>query len=87
MDHEKSFNKALENSTTWWTLGVAMAGWFGSQAMDAVAVEESATSTVTEAATRTAPEWVAPTVLATPVVSYLLFTLYRNQVGNLSLAV
>ncbi|KAG0570068.1 hypothetical protein KC19_6G136400 [Ceratodon purpureus] len=80
-EHADSFNKALEKSSTWWTLGVAMAGWFGSQAMDAIAVEESAPAAVAQAVTRTAPEWVAPTVLATPVVSYLLFTWYRNAVN------
>jgi len=84
MEDEKSLNKALEISGTWWTLGVlATTGLFGiSQTMDAIAADESVTSAIT-AATKEAPGWVAPSVLAFPVVSYVLFTLYRNEVGDI----
>jgi len=63
------------------TLGVAMAGWLASyQPVDyATAAEDSAT--ITEAATKTAPEWVAPFVLAVPVASYILFFFYRSKVN------
>ncbi|KAG0626633.1 hypothetical protein M758_2G139500 [Ceratodon purpureus] len=81
VEHDKSLNKALEISGTWWTLGVlATAGLFGSQALDAIAADESVTAALT-AATREAPGWVAPSVFAFPVVSYILFTLYRNEVN------
>ena len=83
VEHDKSLNKALEISSTWWTLGVvATAGLFGSQTLDAVAADESVTSAVT-AITREAPAWVAPSVLAFPVASYILFTVYRNKVGDI----
>lgn len=63
------------------TLGVTMAGWLGSyQPLDCATAAESSEA-ITEAATRTAPEWVAPFVLAVPVVSYLLFTFYRSKVN------
>lgn len=78
-EHVNSLNKVFEKSVI---LGLAMAGWFGSHSMDAIAAdEESVTAAVKEAATNTAPEWVAPSVLAFPVVSYILFTLYRNKVN------
>lgn len=77
VDEEKSVGKALEISGTWWTLGIlATAGLFGASSLDAIAADESLTSAVTEA-----PNWIAPSVLAFPVVSYLLFTLYRNNVN------
>lgn len=75
-------NKATEISGTWWTLGLAMAGLFGIQAMDAIAADESVTYAVT-AASMNASVWVAPTVLALPLVSYLLFTLYCNKERSL----
>jgi len=46
----------------------------------ATAAEDSAT--ITKAATKTAPEWVAPFVLAVPVASYILFFFYRSKVGE-----
>jgi len=77
VEEEKSVGKALEISGTWWTLGIlATAGLFGASSLDAIAADESLTSAVTEA-----PNWIAPSVLAFPVVSYLLFTLYRNNVN------
>lgn len=78
LEHANSSHGALEKSVSWWTLGVAMVGWYGSQAMDSIAAEES----VSSAASEVAPGWVAPSVLAFPVVSYFLFTLYRNKVGT-----
>jgi len=64
-----------------------MAGWLGSyQLMDYATAAESSEA-VTEAATKTAPEWVAPFVLAVPVASYLLFTLYRSKVGDFFLPI
>lgn len=81
--HDKNLDQALEIAGTWWTLGVvATAGLFGTQTPDAIAAEESVTSAITTAA-REAPGWVAPSVLAFPVVSYVLFTLYRNKVGGI----
>nr|PNR62530.1 hypothetical protein PHYPA_000954 [Physcomitrium patens] len=77
LEHANSSHGALEKSVSWWTLGVAMVGWYGSQAMDSIAAEES----VSSAASEVAPGWVAPSVLAFPVVSYFLFTLYRNKVN------
>lgn len=84
VEYEKSLNQALESSGTWWTLGLlATAGLFGShQNMDAIAADESVTTAIT-AATTEAPSWVAPSVLAFPVASYVLFTLYRNKVYDI----
>lgn len=79
---KKEEEKSFEISGTWWTLGV-LAGLFGAQTMSAIAADESVTAAVT-AASKEAPGWVAPSVLAFPVVSYFLFTLYRNKVRHLS---
>lgn len=76
---KKEEEKSFEISGTWWTLGV-LAGLFGAQTMSAIAADESVTAAVT-AASKEAPGWVAPSVLAFPVVSYFLFTLYRNKVN------
>lgn len=72
--------RAHEMSPSLWALGLGTAGWFGSQVKNALAAEESVSAAITEAASKTAPGWVAPSVLAFPVVSYALFTLYRQKV-------
>lgn len=73
--------RAHEMSPSLWALGLGTAGWFGSQVKNALAAEESVSAAITEAASKTAPGWVAPSVLAFPVVSYALFTLYRQKVN------
>lgn len=66
----------------WWTLGVALAGILGGQAEDAFAVDIPIPEAIVEEVAKAAPTWVAPLVLAFPVASYFLFTVYREKVIN-----
>lgn len=66
----------------WWTLGVALAGIVGGRAKDAIAADVPIPEAIAEEVAKAAPTWVAPLVLAFPVASYFLFTVYREKVIN-----
>jgi len=65
----------------WWTLGVALAGIVGGRAKDAIAADVPIPEAIAEEVAKAAPTWVAPLVLAFPVASYFLFTVYREKVN------
>ncbi|KAL3692161.1 hypothetical protein R1sor_005812 [Riccia sorocarpa] len=89
-ESEKNSKDAFSLDRSWFGIGAALAGaGFGAveagSAMEAVgsdpgviSIQPSAESI--EAATR-APSWLAPAVLAFPVVSYFAFSYYRERVN------
>lgn len=80
----------LEKSNELWKLGAALAGVLGGAVMKArgaIAADEPVVSAeVVAQVVRAVPGWVGPTVLAFPVVSYVIFSLYREKVSILMTA-
>ncbi|KAI5070000.1 hypothetical protein GOP47_0014343 [Adiantum capillus-veneris] len=77
-------SKSKDNGDTWFAVGLALATAALVQVsfhFNALAAEESVqTPEAGEAASR-APAWLTPVLLAFPVVSYVVFYVYRSQVN------
>eukprot|EP00250_Pteridium_aquilinum_P006348 c16290_g1_i1 orf=120-839(+) len=73
-----------DNGDTWFVAGLALVTTALIQCsfhLNAFAAEESAqTAEAAEAASR-APAWLTPALLAFPVVTYVMFSVYRSQVN------